>query len=145
LTNIFTIGFSKKTAEEFFRLLSKNKIRLLIDVRLNNTSQLSGFSKKDDLKFFLKKICDCEYLHIPELSPTKEILDNYKKKKISWIEYEIEFKNLLVQRGIPESIKNINLDHTCFLCSEAIATKCHRRLVVEFLKANDNSINIKHI
>jgi uncharacterized protein (DUF488 family) len=145
MTKVFTIGFSKKTAEEFFGLIHKNQIVLLIDVRLNNTSQLSGFSKKNDLKFFLKRICECDYLHIPELAPTKTILDNYKKKMISWEEYEIEFNKLLKQRGIPKKLKNVDLDYTCFLCSEESAKKCHRRLVVEFLKTFDNSITIVHI
>ena len=145
LINVFTIGFSKRSAQDFFNTIVINNIKLIVDVRLNNTSQLSGYSKKDDLKFFLKEICQCDYLHVLELAPTKEILDNYKKNKISWSIYESQFNNLLKVRGIPENIKNVNLNNSCFLCSEFKAIKCHRRLVVEFLKSYDQSIKINHL
>lgn len=135
MITIYTIGFTKKNAEKFFETLKENNIKLLLDIRLNNISQLAGYTKKDDLKYFLKEICNIKYLHLPELSPTKEILDDYKKNKISWDEYEEKFLNLYYIRPIDKLLKNTSLDHACLLCSEATPEKCHRRLVAEqFLK-----------
>ena len=88
---IYTIGFTQKNAAEFFETLRRAGIRRVIDVRLNNTSQLAGFTKRDDLEYFLEQICQAAYDHQPELSPTKEILDGYKKKEIPWEEYEARF------------------------------------------------------
>ena len=93
---IYTIGFTKKTAESFFGYLKSSGIETLIDVRLNNTSQLSGFAKRDDLKFFLKELCETNYVHMPELAPTKEILKPYQNKEISWKNYEDKFLNLML-------------------------------------------------
>lgn len=101
---IYTIGFAKKKAEEFFGTLRKAGIKRLIDIRLNNTSQLAGFTKRDDLQFFLKELCGADYLHEPLLAPTAEILNSYKKKKISWEEYENLFLNLLAERKIEGKI-----------------------------------------
>ncbi|TYQ13202.1 UNVERIFIED_CONTAM: uncharacterized protein DUF488 [Acetivibrio alkalicellulosi] len=97
---LYTIGFTKKSAKDFFNLLKKSNVKKLIDIRLNNASQLAGFTKGNDLQYFLKEICDIEYIHDTELSPTKEILDDYKNKKISWSQYEILFKALLKDRKI---------------------------------------------
>ena len=93
--NLFTIGFTKKSAEDFFTLLKKNKVKKLIDVRLNNISQLAGFTKKDDLRYFLKQICDIDYYHISEFAPTEDILKRYKNKYIKWEQYEKEFMVLM--------------------------------------------------
>ncbi len=145
---LFTIGFTKKTAQDFFTLLKKNSIRKLIDIRLNNASQLAGFTKGNDLKYFLKEICDIEYIHDTELSPTKEILDDYKNNKISWYQYEIFFKSLLEERKINSMLKtkyNNQLDKICLLCSEVTADKCHRRLVAEHIKNNNPNLNIEII
>ena len=79
-TKLFTIGFTKKSAEEFFSRLQTAGVKRVIDVRLNNVSQLAGFAKREDLAYFLKALCDCEYRHEPLLAPTKEILNGYKKK-----------------------------------------------------------------
>lgn len=131
MVTLYTIGFTKKNAELFFETLKRNNINLLLDIRLNNVSQLAGYTKKDDLKYFLKEICNIQYLHMPELSPTKEILDNFKKNIISWTDYEEKFLNLYQTRPIEKLLKNISLDHACLLCSEATPEKCHRRLVAE--------------
>ena len=96
---IFTIGFTKKNAETFFSKLRKAGVRKVIDIRLNNVSQLAGFAKRDDLKYFLNELCGCEYVHFPQLAPTKEILDGYKKKRINWVEYENQFIKLLKKRN----------------------------------------------
>ena len=102
---IYTIGFTKKSAEEFFEILEHNKIKIILDIRLNNTSQLSGFAKGKDLKFFLKRILDIFYIHDLNLAPTKDILFRYKKNMISWESYESEFLDLLNERNIREYIK----------------------------------------
>lgn len=130
---IFDIGSSGKSAEVFFNKLKLAKVEKLIDIRLNNTSQLSGFTKKNDLKFFLKEILDVEYVHILDFSPTKEILDNFKKKKITWDQYEEEYINLLKQRKIKEKYKEYNFNNCCFLCSEETNENCHRRLLRDYL------------
>lgn len=144
--DIFTIGFTQKNAEKFFSHLKISGVKTLIDVRLNNVSQLAGFAKKDDLKFFLKEICEAEYVHCPELAPTKDMLNSYKKGEISWSIYEDRFLNLMAQRGIERSVKPALLDHGCLLCSEHEPHFCHRRLVVEYLNEHSNlNLKIKHL
>ncbi len=134
---IYTIGFTKKSAEQFFGLLKKNNVRYLIDIRLNNSSQLAGFAKGRDLKYFLRELLGIGYIHDTKLSPTKEILDDYKNKLISWNEYEKKFIKLLEERNIRNHvIDNLYevLDGCCLLCSEETAEKCHRRLVAEYIQ-----------
>ena len=147
---LFTLGFTKKSAEQFFELLKRNDIHTLIDIRLNNISQLAGFTKGMDLKYFLKELCNIEYIHKIELAPTKVILDDYKNKKISWNEYEERFNHLLEQRNITGSLSNYfsqNLGPLCLLCSEPTPDKCHRRLVAEYIKNKlpDSDIEIIHL
>lgn len=144
--NIYTIGFTKKNAETFFKFVKTSNIKTLIDVRLNNVSQLAGFAKKDDLKFFLRELCSTEYVYAPELTPTKEILDPYKDGKMTWKAYEDKFLNLMSQRNIERSIRPELLDHGCLLCSEHEPHMCHRRLVVEYLnKSTDLNLTVKHL
>ena len=144
--DIYTIGFTKKSAETFFNFLRHSNVKTLIDVRLNNISQLAGFAKRDDLKFFLNELCGAEYIHSPELAPTKDILDAYKKGDISWEVYEDKFLNLMGQRSIERSIKPILLDHSCLLCSEHEPHLCHRRLVIEYLNQHSNlNLKVKHL
>lgn len=144
--NVYTIGFTKKNAETFFKFMRSSEIKTLIDVRLNNVSQLAGFAKKDDLKFFLREICSAEYLHIPDFTPTKEILDPYKKGEMTWASYEEKFLSLMAKRNVERSIKPELLDHGCLLCSEHEPHLCHRRLVVEYLnEASGLDLKIKHL
>lgn len=143
---VFTIGFTKKSAETFFNFLKGSDIKTLIDVRLNNVSQLAGFAKRDDLRFFLKELCGADYVHSPELAPTKDILNSYKKGDMSWEVYEDKFLNLMGQRNIERSIKPALLDHGCLLCSEHEPHLCHRRLVVEYLNEHSNlDLKVKHL
>ena len=143
---IYTIGFAKKSAEAFFGALRKAGIKRLVDIRLNNTSQLAGFTKRDDLKFFLKELCNSEYIHEPLLAPTLEILNSYKKKKISWQEYEQRFLELMAERKIEEKIdRSLFNGPTVLLCSEPKADRCHRRLVLEYLQNNCGNIKIIHL
>ena len=143
---IYTIGFARKKAEEFFGVLRNAGIKRLIDIRLNNTSQLAGFTKRDDLKFFLKELCGADYIHEPLMAPTPEILSSYKKRKISWEEYEKLFLNLLVERKIEEKIdQNLFNGPTALLCSESKADRCHRRLVAEYLRKIWGNLEIRHL
>lgn len=144
--DVFTIGFTKKSAEVFFGFLKNAHVKKLIDVRLNNASQLSGFAKKNDLKFFLGEICNSEYVHIPELAPTKEILNAYKSRDISWEDYEDRFINLMAKRHVERLIKPELLDHGCLLCSEHEPHFCHRRLVINYLNEHsDLNLKVKHL
>lgn len=142
---LYTIGFTKKKAEKFFELIKKNSIKCLIDIRLNNVSQLAGFAKQDDLKYFLKQLCNCEYIHMPEIAPTKEILDGYKKKQISWDEYVVQYSALIERRKIESKLSMSKLDGSCLLCSEPTADMCHRRLAAEYLKKHYKELKIKHL
>ncbi len=132
---VFTMGFTKKDAKCFFNLIRKNKIELLIDIRLNNSSQLAGFTKGSDLEFFLKELCDCAYSHEEFYAPTKDILRDYQKKVISWDEDVEKFSDLLLKREIERSFSNKYLAYSrvLLLCSEPTPEKCHRRLVAEYL------------
>ena len=133
---VYTMGFTKKDAAQFFKKIEDNKIQMLIDVRLNNQSQLAGFTKEKDLIFFLEKICDCEYSHMKEYAPTKEILDDYKKGRIDWAGYEKRFIPLIERRHIEDTFTNnySKYDRVLLLCSEPTPENCHRRLVAEYLK-----------
>lgn len=143
--DLFTIGFTQKSAEHFFDTLKKNQVKVLIDTRRNNVSQLAGFAKKNDLKYFLDKICGIEYVHMLDLAPTQDILDDYKKKNIDWASYEKKFLALIHQRRIEDKITPDALDRSCLLCSEAKPHQCHRRLVAEYLQGKWNNIGIHHL
>jgi uncharacterized protein (DUF488 family) len=143
---IYSIGFTKKTAQQFFDILRREKIRRLLDVRLNNISQLAGFTKRDDLKYFLREICNAEYLHEPLLAPTQEILDAYKKKKGSWQEYEQKFLALMSERNIEQKIdRSMFSVPTVLLCSEPTPERCHRRLVLEYLSSKWGNYSVRHL
>ncbi len=143
---IYSIGFTQKSADQFFELLKSHGIRRLIDVRLNNISQLAGFSKRDDLAYFLRELVGAEYRHEPMLAPTQELLDAYKKQKGSWSEYERDFDALMTERRVEE-----RLDPTLFtvpsvlLCSEATPEHCHRRLVIEYLDRHWGGVSAVHL
>jgi uncharacterized protein (DUF488 family) len=143
---LFTIGFTKKSAETFFTKLKDSGAKRLVDVRLNNVSQLAGFAKKNDLRYFTKTICNIEYVHLPQLAPTAEILDPYKKAKNGdWELYERQFLELIRARHIESTTPRELLDGACLLCSEEKPHHCHRRLVAEYLKDKWSDIDIEHI
>jgi uncharacterized protein (DUF488 family) len=142
---LFTIGFTKKSAERFFGELQRAQVKRLLDVRLNNSSQLAGFAKKNDLAFFVKAICGIEYLHLPELAPTAELLDAYKKQKGDWAVYERAFLNLMAARRVEETLTRDLMDGACLLCSEDRPQHCHRRLVAEYLGQKWGKIAIQHL
>ena len=144
-TKLFTIGFTGKTAKEFFERLRRAGVRRLVDTRLNNVSQLAGFTKKRDLEYFLRAIADIDYIHEVQLAPTKDILDDYKKKRIDWDSYERSFRQLLDSRQPDKRLSPIELDHACLLCSEPTAEHCHRRLVAEYLQMHWGNVDIEHL
>lgn len=144
---IYSIGFTKKSAEVFFSIIEDNKIKKVIDIRLNNSSQLTGFSKGVDLKYFLKKILNVDYEHIPLLAPSKEILNKYKKEMIDWNSYEKLYFELIKSRNLSVLSEPELFDHTCFLCSEELPNKCHRRLIAEYIRDEnpEKKVEIIHL
>ncbi len=143
---IYSIGFTKRTAEQFFGALSTAGVRRLLDVRLNNTSQLAAFAKRDDLRFFLRELCGAAYEHEPLLAPTQEMLDAYKKRKGVWSEYEREFTALMRERRIEERVsREAFAVPTALLCSEFNAEHCHRRLVMEYLAEAWGDVEMVHL
>jgi uncharacterized protein (DUF488 family) len=142
---LFTIGFTKKSARQFFELLRSSGARRIVDVRLNNVSQLAGFAKKDDLAYFAQQICGMDYLHLPALAPTQEMLTRYKKQGGDWENYERQFLDLMRQRRIEETISKEAVADGCLLCSEDKPHHCHRRLVAEYLKEHWGDVDIIHL
>jgi uncharacterized protein (DUF488 family) len=142
---IFTIGFTKKSAEEFFTKLHEAGVKRLVDIRLNNTSQLAGFTKKEDLQYFLKNLVGIDYLHVPELAPTQEILDAFKKEKGAWSAYESRFLQLMKERRVEDTVRRELLHLGCLLCSEPTPENCHRRLAAEYLQGRWNNVEIAHL
>jgi uncharacterized protein (DUF488 family) len=143
--NLFTIGFTQKSAQKFFDTLKQAGIKTVIDTRLNNISQLAGFTKKRDLEYFLKAISNIDYVHLLDLAPTKDILDEYKKKTRDWETYEQKFLQLIADRQIEKKVSPDLMDGACLLCSEAKPHRCHRRLVAEYLNGKWGNISICHL
>jgi uncharacterized protein (DUF488 family) len=145
---IFTIGFTKTTAEGFFERLRENQIERLLDVRLNNRSQLAGFAKRNDLPFFLKELLGAVYEHEPLLAPTADLLDAYlKKSEIGWEEYESRFLELMVQRRVETTVSRESFEQqrTVLLCSEDKPDRCHRRLAAEYFVEHWQSVDVIHL
>jgi uncharacterized protein (DUF488 family) len=143
---IYSIGFTQKSAGEFFGTLKSHAIERLLDVRLNNTSQLAGFAKQADLAWFLGEICSAAYEHEPLLAPTQELLDAFKKHKGSWDVYEESFLSLMKERKIESAIDRESFaKRTVLLCSEPTAEHCHRRLVLEYFQQHWEGTDIHHL
>ena len=142
---IFTIGFTKKSAERFFTMLRRPGLLRVVDVRLNNVSQLAGFTKRDDLRFFLREICRVEYVHAPQLAPTQEIMDEYKKKGVVWSRFERMYLELVASRHVESLLGPETLDGACLLCSEAGPEHCHRRLAAEYFRNMWGDVLIEHL
>lgn len=142
---IYTLGFTKKSAQQFFRTLKRNRIKQIVDVRLNNVSQLAGFTKKDDLRYFLKELCGIDYYHFEFLAPTKEIRDRYVKTR-DWDTYAKEYAELLESRSVLDKLDRSFFDRTtCFLCSEASPDHCHRRLLAQYLQEHWRKVEVIHL
>ena len=145
MIKLFTIGFTGKPAEKFFSLLKNSGVKKIVDTRINNVSQLAGFAKGSDLRFFAKEIANISYEHNVDLAPTKELLAKYRNKELDWARYEHEYLNLLDIRKIDKKIDIEALHENCLLCSEHTPEKCHRRLLAEYLKHKRNDIEIIHL
>lgn len=145
MIELYTIGFTKKSAEQFFDLLIENQVEKIVDTRINNTSQLSGYAKGRDLKFFAKRVADMDYQHETLFAPTKKLLAKYRKKEISWEDYEIDYLNLLDMRKVAQKTDIEKLHKNCLLCSEHTAEKCHRRLLAEYFQAVKTDVKIVHL
>lgn len=143
--DIYTIGFTQKTAEYFFEKLKQANVARIVDIRLNNASQLAGFTKRDDFPYLLKEICHIDYVHLPELAPTKQILDSYKKQNGDWNAYQEVFLKLLKERRIEDAISKDIIHQGCLLCSEDKPDHCHRRLVAEYLRDKWGDVTIRHL
>jgi uncharacterized protein (DUF488 family) len=147
MREIYTIGFTKKTAKTFFETLKYNNIEVVLDIRLNNTSQLAAFAKYSDIEYFLQTICNIKYIHETKFSPTEQTLKRYKDKVISWKQYVEEFNQTMNERNINEYIKtNYLIDkRICLLCSEATANQCHRSLIANLFKIILKELKIIHL
>ncbi len=151
---LYTIGFSKCSAKDFFSNLKEANVQKLIDVRRRNTSHLCGFTKKPDLKFFLEECFGIAYEHIPEFAPSEELLTDYLKqlgkKKYddrAWHDYVQRFQNEVLSKPIVGRFKKSieNFSSTCLLCSEKEPDYCHRRLLAEHFKKHVPDIEIVHL
>lgn len=142
---IFTIGFTQKTARGFFTSLIKHSVEGILDTRLNNTGQLAGFSKKNDLEYFSNEIMGKPYTHWLDSAPTDEILTAFKKKQISWETYSAEYLSLLKSRKLAQNIDPTSLHMSCLLCSEHSPKYCHRRILAEYLKDHYKDVTIVHL
>jgi uncharacterized protein (DUF488 family) len=146
ITKAYSIGFTRKSAAEFFEILRDHDIHRLVDIRLNNQSQLAGFTKSKDLAFFLRQILGAEYEHLPMLAPTQELLTSYRKGRIAWAEYERRFLALMKERNIERNLDRSMFETpTVLLCTEPSAERCHRRLVLEYLRDKWGHFEIVHL
>lgn len=143
---VYTIGFTKKSAQEFFERLCRAGVKKLVDVRLNNTSQLAGFTKKEDLEYFSQVICGASYHHMPDLAPTPALLRALKKGGGTWADYERGFCELMRERRAVELLERAFFEEpACLLCSEDKPTQCHRRLVAEAMQKRWPDLRIVHL
>lgn len=146
MIELCTIGFTKKSAADFFGALRRAKVQRLIDVRLNNVSQLAGFTKKHDLEFFLREIVDAEYVHELLLTPRQEDFEAYRAGKLTWADYEQAYAALLRERKVEKELPRSLFDvRSVLLCSEATPEHCHRRIAAEYLAAKWGGITIRHL
>ncbi|MDZ4766029.1 MAG: DUF488 domain-containing protein [Chloroflexota bacterium] len=146
MTQIFTIGFTRKTAQAFFELLAKNRVTVVVDVRLRPDSQLAGFAKARDLAYFLRAINICDYVHKLEFAPTAAMLDAYRADK-DWAAYTRAFTALLDERAIMAALDRAwwDANRACLLCSEHEPDQCHRRLVAEHIAAAWGNVEVVHL
>lgn len=143
---IYTVGFAGKTAEAFFGTLKRSGVRRVVDIRLRPNGGLSLFARGTDLPFLLRELCGAEYVHVPLLAPTKDILSDYRKKKIDWPEYERRFLALLDERkAATELDRGLFSVPAALLCSEAKPDQCHRRLAAEYLQSHWPDVHVTHL
>jgi len=143
---LFTIGVNEKSAEEFFSLLKKAGVQKVLDIRLNNKSQLQGFSKGRDLKYFCEQCHGIKYEHVPMLAPSKELLKSFRANR-DWRAYERAFGKILRSRPAREIFDKAagGLESVCLLCTEVSPKQCHRRLAAEYLSKKLGGVEIVHL
>ena len=144
---LYTMGFTKKSAEKFFNLIKENNIQILIDIRLYANTQLAGFAKGRDLEYFLHELCNCEYQHCINYAPSQELLDNYRNKSVTWQDYVREFTTIMANNGaVNDFLERFgNYESVCLLCTEDKPEQCHRRLFAEMINVRKPGIKIKHL
>jgi uncharacterized protein (DUF488 family) len=142
---IYTIGFTKKNASRFFGLLTENGVSVLVDTRLNNVSQLAGFTKRDDLAFFTRNLCGIDYIHETRLAPSADLLRSFRQGSWTWATYEREYLQLLRDRRVDRVLDKASMNGAALLCSEATPEKCHRRVAAEYLGQMWGDVEVVHL
>ena len=142
---VYTAGFTKWLAKDFFNVLKKYKIQLLIDIRRRPNSQLSGYTKSDNFEYFLKELSGVRYLNDLDLAPSKELLYSRRKEGLDWNNFSLEYINQLNSKKLDNCLETIYSHKTLFLCSETLPDKCHRKLLVDKLYELDNNISVIHL
>ena len=142
---LHTIGFTQKSLREFIGLLRAAHVDGVVDIRLNNVSQLAGYAKRDDLAFILE-LCGIGYLEEKRLAPSAALLDRYHHNH-DWAAYEPEFNALLAERDVPGALAAIaaRFEHPCLLCAEPEPSHCHRRLVAEAFARLRPGLEVHHL
>jgi len=145
---LYNIGYAHKSAKQFFEEIKEHKIEIVVDIRLGNTSQLAGFTKKDDLAYFLDEICGCDYEHRPDLAPTKDLIDGYKSKTVTREEFGRRYCEIIRDRDsgvLGFADKYRGYERICLLCSGADITSCHQQLLSSMLAEQVPSIAIVNV
>jgi uncharacterized protein (DUF488 family) len=143
---LFTIGFTRKSAEAFFTRLQSAGVERVLDVRLHNVSQLAGFTKRDDLEYFLKAIGRIGYVHLPELAPDQALFEAFKRKQqLPWDEFRRRYLKLLGTRKVEQTLDRSLFHNGCLLCSEANPEECHRSLAADYLRRHWKNLEIVHL
>lgn len=145
MLELFTIGYTKKSAEKFFGIITNNKIEIVADVRLYNSTQLAGFSKSTDLQYFLKKICGCNYIALKHLAPNPSLFENYKNGKTTWNGYEKIYNRFLDTQANLDFFYAFKNKRICILCAESTPEHCHRRLIAEKISKTYDNVKITHL
>ena len=142
---VSTIGFAKKSAQQFSELLRESGAKCIVDVRHHNASQLAGFAKKTDLAWFARELCGIDYVHVPSLAPTKELLSEYRQDHISWDTYETRFNALMKERRTETELSREDVSDGCLLCSEDQPHHRYRRLVADCLNRHWGGLEVEHL
>lgn len=143
---IATIGFTSTSAQSFFDRIGGAHVPAVVDVRLSNTSQLAGFAKRDDLAYFLDKICGVAYVEEKRLATPHELLDDWRHKRISWDEYAKRYRETITGRDVANALDRKLFERgVILLCSEPTDEHCHRRLAAEYLAEVWGGVEIHHL
>ena len=145
MSELFTIGYTKKSAEKFFGIITDKKVEIMADVRLYNSTQLAGFSKSSDLKYFLEKICGCDYIALKQLAPNPSLFENYKNGKTTWNEYEKIYNKFLDTQANLDFFYAFKNKRICILCAESTPEHCHRRLIAQKISKTYDNVKITHL